>query len=74
MALIFGLLAASHSAMGSSSRLYACLPTDPLKSFRQRQYLCEGSEGWYMPLLAGAVPGISLFIFLAGLGNHNTPT
>ena len=45
---------------------------DPLKSARLRQYLCEGCEGWYMPMVAEAVPGflhISLFLFFAGLGN-----
>ena len=45
---------------------------DPLKSARLRQYLYEGCEGWYMPMVAEAVPGflhISLFLFFAGLGN-----
>jgi hypothetical protein len=44
--------------------------SDPLKSARLRQYLQEGSEGWYMPVLAEAVPGllhVSLFLFFAGL-------
>ncbi|KAH9996413.1 hypothetical protein BJV74DRAFT_769116, partial [Russula compacta] len=43
---------------------------DPLKSARIRQYLYEGSEGWYMPVLAEAVPGllhVSLFLFFLGL-------
>ena len=43
---------------------------DPLKSARLRQYLCEGSEKWYMPVVADAVPGflhVSLFLFFAGL-------
>ena len=43
---------------------------DPLKSARLRQYLYEGCEGWYMPMVAVVVPGvlhISLFLFLAGL-------
>jgi hypothetical protein len=45
---------------------------DPLKSARLRQYLYEGYEGWYMPMVAEAVPGflhISLFLFFAGLGD-----
>ena len=45
--------------------------SDPLKSARLRQYLYEGSEGWYMPVVAEAVPGLlhaSLFLFFAGLG------
>ncbi|KAI0295090.1 hypothetical protein B0F90DRAFT_1752615 [Multifurca ochricompacta] len=43
-----------------------------LKSARIRQYLHEGVEGWYMPIVAEAVPGlvhISLFLFLIGLGD-----
>ena len=38
----------------------------PLKSARIRQYLCEGVEGWYMPVVAESVPGlvhVSLFLF-----------
>jgi Family of unknown function (DUF6535) len=45
---------------------------NPLKSSRLRQYLYEGCEGWYMPMVAEAVPGflhISLFLFFTGLGN-----
>jgi Family of unknown function (DUF6535) len=45
---------------------------DPLKSSRLRQYLHEGCEGWYMPMVAEAVPGflhISLFLFFAGLAD-----
>ncbi|KAI0281952.1 hypothetical protein BGY98DRAFT_912920 [Russula aff. rugulosa BPL654] len=45
---------------------------DPLKSSRLRQYLFEGCEGWYMPMVAEAVPGflhISLFLFFGGLGD-----
>jgi hypothetical protein len=45
---------------------------DPLKSSRLRQYLYEGCEGWYMPMVAEAVPGflhISLFLFFAGLAD-----
>ena len=45
---------------------------DPLKSSRLRQYLYEGCDGWYMPMVAEAVPGflhISLFLFFSGLGD-----
>ena len=45
---------------------------DPLKSSRLRQYLYEGCQGWYMPMVAEAVPGflhISLFLFFTGLGD-----
>ena len=53
--------------------------SDPLKSARIRQYLYEGSEGWYMPVVAEAVPGllhVSLFLFFVGLGDFvlNTNT
>src|SRR6266851_4510026 len=44
--------------------------SDPLKSARLRQYLHEGCEKWYMPVVAEAVPGllhVSLFLFLVGL-------
>ena len=44
--------------------------SDPLKSARIRQYLYDGSEGWYMPVLAEAIPGllhVSLFLFFVGL-------
>ena len=43
---------------------------DPLKSARIRQYLHEGSDGWYMPIVAEAVPGVlhvSVFLFFVGL-------
>jgi len=46
--------------------------SDPLKSARLRQYLYEGAEGWYMPVLAESVPGllhVSLFLFFLGLGD-----
>ena len=46
--------------------------SNPLKSTRLRQYLYEGAEGWYMPVVAESVPGIahvSLFLFLVGLGD-----
>ena len=44
----------------------------PLKIARIRQYLHEGVEGWHMPAIAEAVPGlvhISLFLFLIGLAD-----
>ncbi|KAI9453223.1 hypothetical protein F5148DRAFT_985633, partial [Russula earlei] len=45
----------------------------PLKSARIRQYLYDGAEEWYMPVVAEAVPGlvhISLFLFLIGLADY----
>src|SRR6266404_1362362 len=45
--------------------------SDPLKIARVRQYLYEGAEGWYMPVVAESVPGlvhVSLFMFFGGLG------
>ena len=44
--------------------------SDPLKSARLRQYLYEGSKGWYMPIVADAVPSLlhlALFLFFVGL-------
>ena len=32
--------------------------SNPLKSARLRQYLFEGAEGWYMPMVAESVPGL----------------
>jgi hypothetical protein len=46
--------------------------SSPLKSARLRQYLYEGAEGWYMPLVAKSVPSllhVSLFLFFLGLGD-----
>ncbi|KAI9439335.1 hypothetical protein H4582DRAFT_2076034 [Lactarius indigo] len=46
--------------------------SNPLKIARLRQYLCEGAEGWYMPVVAESVPCIvhvSLFLFFLGLGD-----
>ena len=46
--------------------------SNPLKSARLRQYLYEGAEGWYMPMVAESVPGlvhVSLFLFFVGLGD-----
>jgi hypothetical protein len=48
--------------------------SDPQKSSRMRQYLSEGSDGWYMPVAAEAVPGllhVSLFLFFAGLADNS---
>ena len=44
--------------------------SNPLKSARLRQYLYEGVEEWYMPMVARSVPGlvhVSLFLFFLGL-------
>ncbi|KAI0259256.1 hypothetical protein BC834DRAFT_639903 [Gloeopeniophorella convolvens] len=44
----------------------------PLKSARIRQYLYEGAEGWYMPIVADMVPAlvhIALFLFFIGLAD-----
>jgi hypothetical protein len=46
--------------------------SNPLKSARLRQYLYEGADGWYMPMVAESVPGlvhVSLFLFFVGLGD-----
>ena len=46
--------------------------SDPLKSARIRQYLYEGCDGWYMPVVAESIPGhlhISLFLSFVGLGD-----
>ncbi|KAH8981221.1 hypothetical protein EDB86DRAFT_2858576, partial [Lactarius hatsudake] len=46
--------------------------SNPLKSARLRQYLYEGAEGWYMPVIAESVPGlvhVSLFLFFLGLSD-----
>ncbi|KAH9052778.1 hypothetical protein EDB87DRAFT_344207 [Lactarius vividus] len=46
--------------------------SNPLKSARLRQYLYDGAEGWYMPVVAESVPGllhVSLFLFFLGLGD-----
>ncbi|KAH9008196.1 hypothetical protein EDB83DRAFT_2323277 [Lactarius deliciosus] len=45
---------------------------NPLKSVRLHQYLYEGAEGWYMPVVAESVPGlvhVSLFLFFLGLSD-----
>jgi Family of unknown function (DUF6535) len=76
MSLIFSLLAALLAILVQQwVRNYMHVFQrygDPLKSARLRHYLYEGCEGWYMPMVAEAVPGflhISLFLFFAGLGN-----
>ena len=46
--------------------------SDPLKSARIRQYIYEGSDRWYMPIAAEAVPAllhVSLLLFFVGLGD-----
>ena len=48
--------------------------SDPLKCAHLRQYLHDGCEKWYMPVVAEAVPGllhVSLFLFFVGLGDFN---
>ena len=76
MSLVFSLLAALLAILVQQwvrdymhvSKRYG----DPLKSSRLRQYLFEGCEGWYMPVVAESVPGLlhfSLFLFFAGLGD-----
>jgi Family of unknown function (DUF6535) len=74
MSLVFGLFAALLATLVQQwVRDYMHVfqrYSDPLKSARLRQYLHEGSEGWYMPVVAEAVPGVlhvSLFLFFVGL-------
>jgi hypothetical protein len=76
MSLVFSLLAALLAILAQQwVRDYMHVFQqygDPLKSSRLRQYLYEGCERWYMPMVAEAVPGflhISLFLFFAGLGD-----
>ncbi|KAF8502921.1 hypothetical protein F5888DRAFT_1668231 [Russula emetica] len=76
MALAFSLLAAFLAILVQQwARNYMHVfqrSSDPLKSSRLREYLYEGREGWYMPMVAEVVPGllnISLFLFFAGLGD-----
>ena len=76
MALAFSLLAAFLALLVQQwVRDYMYAPQrygDPLKSARLRQYLYEGYEKWYMPLVAEAVPGslhVSLFLFFLGLAD-----
>jgi hypothetical protein len=77
MALVFSLIAALLAILVQKwVRDYMHVfqrYSDPLKSARLRQYLHEGCEKWYMPVVAEAVPGllhISLFLFLVGLGDY----
>ena len=74
ISLVFGLLAALLAILVQQwVRDYMHVFQrygDPLKSSRLRQYLYEGCEGWYMPMVAEVVPAflhISLFLFFAGL-------
>ena len=74
MALVFSLIAALLAILIQQwVRDYMHVfqrYSDPLKSARLRQYLIEGSEGWYMPVVAEAVPGLlhmALFLFFVGL-------
>ena len=74
MALIFSLLTALLATLVQQwVRDYMHVfqrYSDPLKSARIRQYLHEGCEGWYMPVVAEAVPSllhVALFLFFAGL-------
>jgi hypothetical protein len=76
MSLVFSLLAALLAVLVQQwVRNYMHVfqrYSDPLKSARLRQYLYEGSEGWYMPVVAEAVPGLlhfSLFLFFTGLAD-----
>ena len=76
MSIIFSLLAALLATLVQQwVRDYMHVfqrYSNPLKSARLRQYLYEGTEGWYMPLVAEAVPGlvhVSLFLFFIGLGD-----
>jgi len=74
MSLVFGLFAALLATLIRQwvrDYMYVFQRySDPLKSARLQQYLHEGSEGWYMPVVAEAVPGVlhvSLFLFVVGL-------
>ena len=76
MALIFSLSAALLAILVQQWVRYYMNAfqrySDPLKSARLRQYLNEGCERWYMPVVAEGVPGllhVSLFLFLVGLGD-----
>src|SRR6266852_4631118 len=76
MALVFSLLTALLAILVQQwvrNHMYVFQRYgDPLKSSRLRQYLYDGCKRWYMRKMAEAVPGIlhvSLFLFLAGLGD-----
>ncbi|KAH9049028.1 hypothetical protein EDB84DRAFT_1410133 [Lactarius hengduanensis] len=75
MSLVFSISAApprntrSNNGYGTTCMCFQRY-SNPLKSARLRQYLYEGAEGWYMPLVAESVPGlihVSLFLFFVGL-------
>ncbi|KAH9977431.1 hypothetical protein BJV74DRAFT_713270, partial [Russula compacta] len=74
MALVFSLFEAFLATL-NQQWAWDCMHgfqrySGPLKSARLRQYLHEGAEGWYMPVMAEAVPGllhVSLFLFFVGL-------
>ena len=74
MALIFSLFAALLATLVQQwVRDYMQVfqrYSDPLKRARVRQYLYDGWKGWYMRVVAEAVPGllhVSLFLFFVGL-------
>src|SRR5258708_36321561 len=76
MALVFSLIAALLAILVQKwVREYMHVfnqYSDPLKSARLRQYLYEGCEGWYMPVVAEAIPGclhVYLFLFFVGLAD-----
>src|SRR5258708_38973600 len=76
MALVFSLIAALLAILVQKwVREYMHVfnrYSDPLKSARLRQYLYDGCEGWYMPMVAEAIPGclhVSLFLFFVGLAD-----
>src|SRR5258708_4758068 len=76
MSLVFSLVAALLAMLGPKwVREYMHVfnrYSDPLKSARLRQYLYDGCEGWYMPMVAEAIPGclhVSLFLFFVGLAD-----
>ncbi|KAH9969402.1 hypothetical protein BGW80DRAFT_1562490 [Lactifluus volemus] len=76
MALVFSLFAALLAILVQQwVRRYMRVferYSDPLKSARLRQYLHEGVETWYMPVLAEAVPTLfhtSVFLFFIGIGD-----
>ena len=76
MALVFSLFAALLAILVQQwvrDYMHVFLRySDPLKCARLRQYLHDGCEKWYMPIVAEAVPGllhIALFLFFAGLGD-----
>src|SRR5260370_15003571 len=76
MALVFSLIAALLAILVQkwvSEYMHVFNRySDPLKSARLRQYLYDGCEAWYMPMVAEAIPGclhLSLFLFFIGLAD-----